>query len=121
MRYLFALALLGSVSACGGYGASAPMSPGAPNPPPPNTVIVDVVSINGAQSFRPNPSTVPSGQLVAWHNVDTQTHRVVFNDGEVDTGNLPPGAYSSPTALVAAGPYHCSIHPEMIGRTVDGN
>jgi hypothetical protein len=40
---------------------------------------------------------------------------VVLNDGEVDTGNIPAGAFSAPQALVAPGPYHCSIHPEMIG------
>jgi plastocyanin len=50
-----------------------------------------------------------------WHNVDAITHRVVLNDGEVDTGNIPAGAFSAPQALVAPGPYHCSIHPEMIG------
>ncbi len=120
MRQLLVILLLGSAAACGGYNMPATVNPGAPDPPPVNTIVIDVVSINGSQSFRPNPSTVPPGQLVVWHNVDSVTHRVVFDDGEVDTGNLAPGAFSNPTALAAAGPYHCSIHPEMIGRAVDG-
>jgi plastocyanin len=57
--------------------------------------------------------------MVVWHNVDTVTHRVVFNDGELDTGNLAPGAFSAATSLVAVGPYHCSIHPSMVGTIVD--
>jgi len=47
------------------------------------------------------------------------THRVVFNEGELDTCNLAPGAFSVATSLVAVGPYHCSIHPSMVGTTVD--
>jgi plastocyanin len=108
-----------SVSACGGYNAASPAGPSVPSAPavapPAGTVVIDVVGINGAQSFSPNPSTVPAGQAVVWHNVDTVTHRVVFNDGEVDSGNIAPGASSQPMLLVAPGPYHCSIHPVMVG------
>ena len=79
-------------------------------------VTIDVVAINGAQSFSPNPATLPAGQMVVWHNVNNTTHRVVLNDGSVDTGDLAPGASSQPMAIGAAsGQYHCSIHPEMIG------
>ena len=119
MRYLVAILLMVFAAGCGGY-TPGPVNPGAPDPPPLTTIVIDVVGINGAQSFRPNPATVPPGQLVVWHNADSVTHRVVFNDGEVDSGNLAPGASSTPMALAAAGPYHCSIHPEMIGLTVDG-
>jgi plastocyanin len=97
-----AVVVLGAATAsCGGY-TSAP-DPVVSPPPPANAVVIDVVAIAGAQSFSPNPSTVPVGQPVVWHNVDTIVHRVVLNDGEVDTGNIAPG------------PYHCSIHPEMVG------
>jgi plastocyanin len=66
--------------------------------------------------FSPNPATLPSGQMIVWHNVDAVTHHVVLNDGSLDTGNLDPGTYSQPMALSAAGgPYHCSIHPVMVG------
>jgi hypothetical protein len=40
-------------------------------------------------------------------------------DGELDTGTIAPGAFSQPMALVGPGPYHCSIHPEMVGRITD--
>jgi plastocyanin len=51
-----------------------------------------------------------------WHNIDSVTHRVVLNDGTIDTGNLAPGASSAPMTIgTAGGGYHCSIHPGMIG------
>lgn len=100
-----------------GYSNGSTNSPAAPTPIASNGVVtINVVAINGAQSFSPNPATLPAGQMVVWHNVNNTTHRVVLNDGSVDTGNLEPGASSQPMAIgAAAGQYHCSIHPEMIG------
>src|SRR5262249_56939815 len=103
----------------GGYGSSSPSGPTTTPPggpgntaPPAGAITINVVRENGNQSFSPNPATVPAGQTVVWHNIDTVTHRVVLNDGELDTGNLAPGAFSQPMTLVAPGHYHCSIHPE---------
>src|SRR5205814_4603231 len=109
---------------CGGsgYGAS-PSTPTAPTSTPSDPtaapgatdlVTVNVVAISGAQSFSPNPATLPTGQRIVWHNIDTTTHHVVLNDGSYDSGNLAPGASSRPMT-VGVGGYHCSIHPEMIG------
>jgi plastocyanin len=108
---------LGMWGCSGSNSSGSTNSPVAPTPMPSNGVVtINVVAINGAQSFSPNPATLPSGQMVVWHNVNNTTHRVVLNDGSVDTGDLAPGASSQPMALGAAGaPYHCSIHPEMIG------
>jgi len=103
---------------CGsGYGNGSSGGPSAPTPPTaPDLVTVNVVGINGALSFSPNPATLPAGQMIIWHNVDTATHHVVFNDGSVDTGNLAPGASSQPQPNASVGgPYHCSIHPVIVG------
>src|SRR5580765_7951260 len=84
-----------SCSASGyGSGTSGSVTPAGPSGDG-GMVIVNVVAINGAQSFSPNPATLPAGQRIVWHNVDTVTHRVVLNDGSVDTGNLAPGATSA--------------------------
>jgi plastocyanin len=106
----------------GGYSSGSANSPAAPTPVTVNGVVtIDVVAIKGAQSFSPNPATLPAGQLIVWHNVDNTTHRVVLNDRSVDTGDLAPGASSQPMAIgVAGGQYHCSIHPEMIGSINQG-
>src|ERR1700681_438358 len=104
---------------CSGSGNSnsSTNSPTSPTPMTANGVVtINVVAINGAQSFSPNPATLPAGQMVVWHNVNNTTHRVVLNDRSVDTGDLPPGASSQPMAIgVAGGQCHCSIHPEMVG------
>ena len=114
---VFAVAGLGlSLSGCAGGGYGSPAGATSINSSvPSNAIVINVVAINGAQSFSPNPSSIPSGQLVVWHNVDSITHRVVLNDGELDTGNISAGGFSSAMSLVAPGPYHCTIHPEMVG------
>ena len=103
----------------GVWGCSANSSnnanPTSPSPSGGNVVTINVVAINGSQSFSPNPATLQAGQMVVWHNVDNVTHRVVLNDRSVDTGNLSPGASSSAQQIGTVGPYHCSIHPEMVG------
>jgi plastocyanin len=119
-RRLFATglaALTVGVAACGGYGSSSPTGPG--NPPPADAITINVVRENGNQSFSPNPATVPPGATVVWHNIDTTIHRVVLNDSQLDTGNISPGAFSAPMTLNTPRPYHCSIHPDMVG-TIQG-
>ena len=104
-----------------GYTSGNSGNPTTPTPGMPGIVTINVVAINGAQSFSPNPATLPAGQTVVWHNVDSTTHRVVLNDRSVDTGNLAPGASSQPMSIAAAGgQYHCSIHPVMVGSVNQG-
>ncbi len=108
---------------CGGsYSRGNSRNPNSPTPPSAAGVVtVNVVAINGAQSFSPNPTTLPPGQMIVWHNVDNVTHHVVLNDGSVDTGDLLPGASSQPMPVEAGGgPYHCAIHPVMVGSINQG-
>jgi plastocyanin len=113
-----------SIAACSTWacsGSSYNSAPSAPTSsqaaaPAAGVATVNVVGVNGALSFSPNPATLPAGQMIVWHNIDSITHRVVLNDGSLDTGNLGPGASSQPMTLSGSGSqYHCSIHPEMIG------
>src|ERR1700738_4785092 len=108
--------------ACGGsgYSSGSTNSPATPTPATSNGVVtINVVAISGAQSFSPNPATLPAGQMVVWHNIDSITHRVVLNDGSLDTGDIAAGGSSQPMAInTAGGPYHCSIHPSMVGTIV---
>jgi len=103
------------------YGSQSSGNPTAPTSTtassPSEVVTVNVIGINGALSFSPNPAALPAGQTIIWHNIDTITHHVVFDDHSVDTGDLAPGASSQPQTIPAAGgPYHCSIHPVMVGN-----
>jgi len=103
------------VAACGDTAGTLATSPSTTTAPPAGAITIDVVGINGVRSFSPNPATVPPGHVVIWHNADSVTHRVVLDDGRVDTGNIPPGAFSPPMPVEGSGPYHCAIHPPMIG------
>ena len=103
-------------AACGGADDS-PITPGGPNAPPAGAIVINIARTDGARSFEPNPATVPAGQTVVWRNVDAVTHRVILDGGGLDTGNIAPGAFSTAMTLPAVGPYHCSLHPEMVGVT----
>jgi plastocyanin len=116
---LFCAAVLAfGTAACSGYGATSPTPVDNPQTPPAGAIVINVVGVNGDRSFSPNPATVPAGQTVVWHNVDTVIHRVVLNAGGLDTGDIAPGAFSQPMTLAAAGPYLCSLHPSMVGTLV---
>jgi plastocyanin len=106
----FALA----VSACSSY-ENPSGNPAGPTTAPPGAIVINVVGERGALSFSPNPATVAAGETVVWHNVDTETHRVVLDDRQFDTGDIAPGRFSQAMTLPAPRPYHCSIHPDMTG------
>ena len=106
--------VMGSWACGGGGGSSTPSSP-SPAPGPPASTI-NILGERAGQSFSPNPASTVEGQTIAWRNSDTQTHRIVFNDGTLDTGDIGPGASSNPRIMPTNGArYHCSIHPTMVG------
>jgi len=113
---LAALVLGVSAAGCGSASTAAP----DPVSAPPDAIVIDILGINGARSFSPNPMTVAPGRTVVWHNLDFDTHRIVLDGGALDTGDISPGHYSGPMVLGASGGYHCAIHPVMVG-TIRGN
>lgn len=96
--------------ACGGSS-----SPSSPSNSTSNLPTIMIVGQNGAQAFSPNPAAL-GGQQVVFKNSDGIIHRVVLNDGSVDTGDISPGATSRAVMMPSSGTnYHCSIHLGMIG------
>jgi plastocyanin len=105
-------------AACGSGTSYNPTSPGpttggggGSN----NATTISIVGISGSNSYSPNPASVAQGSTVVWKNNDTRTHRIVMDDGSLDTGNIGPGASSAAMTLGASGSYHCTIHPSMVG------
>jgi plastocyanin len=100
MRYgILKFVALGAIvvvmSACGGSdAASTPTSAS-------NAMTINILRQNGAQSFAPNPA-LAGGQMVVFKNTDSVTHRVTLNDGNVDTGDIAPGAISRVPSRVHA-------------------
>ena len=97
------------VAGCGGSSGS-PSSPGPAGP-----VTINIVGERGANSFSPNPAEA-AGQMVVFRNTDSVVHRVRLNDESLDTGDIAPGATSSPVRMPTGGTnYHCALHTTMIG------
>src|SRR3954462_1293990 len=105
MRKVFTAALVAvplGLYGCGGYGSPSPVSGGLGSAPP-GAIVINVVGENGARSFSPNPATVAGGAPVTGHNVDGIDHHIVLDDGEVDSGNLLAGQFSTAMPLVRPG------------------
>lgn len=125
-----ALALSATV-AC---GYSAPTD--AQNPPPPPPAPNDIDIAVGAQNltttaFSPNPKVVSLGGNasvdVRWVNTDISggnytngtatSHSIVSDNGAFPASATLAGNVIYSITLNAAGsyPYHCGIHPNMVG------
>ena len=109
-------ASVAATSGCGGSGSTA-TTPSATTPAATSSPTITIVGQNGTQAFTPNPASF-GGQQVVFKNNDRVAHRVVLNDGSVDTGEIAPGATSRAVAIPSAGTnYHCAIHLGMIGSS----
>lgn len=80
-------------------------------------ITIDILGMNGANSYSPNPASVQVGQQIRWHNVDSIVHTATRDGGGFDTGLISPGATSAPITINTAGSlsYHCAVHPTMAG------
>jgi plastocyanin len=118
-RHLCLIAILAATVcafvACG--SDSTPSSPSAPASPGPD-ITINIVGINGANSFAPSPTTINAGQRVVWKNTDTtRSHDASADNGAFTTPILASGASSDPVTMNTRGTftYKCTIHPSMVG------
>ena len=115
--------------ACGGYSPPAtPASPSpSPTPPvtaPPGSPSSSVTIPVGAESlgnraYVPGELDIAVGTTVTWMNTDSTSHTSTSNAAGWDSGIVAPGGQFS-FAFQNAGtfPYHCAIHPGMVGTVV---
>lgn len=69
------------------------------------------------QEFRPSPLDVLPGETVEWTNVSERRHTVTADDESFDSGDIFGGDRFEVTfAEVGAYPYHCTVHPGMVGE-----
>jgi plastocyanin len=77
---------------------------------------VQPVSVQFAQ-FGPSQLDVLPGETVEWTNVSPRQHTVTSDTGVFASGDLFGGdRFSWTFGGVAAYPYHCTVHPGMIGE-----
>ena len=109
---LLAAALALTCAACGSSSPAAPTVAA--------DVTISMVGDRGSQSYAPNPTTMRVGQSVAWKNNDSTAHDATQDASRFQTGVVNAGATSTPVTMTAAGtfPYHCTIHPGMVGTLV---
>ena len=114
--------------------SSAPSS--TQNAPPPTPTSNDIGITLGAETktttaFTPNPKVVALGGgasvSVRWVNQDISggdytmgtavTHQIMSDNGAFQTSQPLGGNATYTISLTAAGsyPYHCNIHPNMVG------
>jgi plastocyanin len=83
-------------------------------------VTISIIGQSGSGSFTPNPASAAVGSSVVWRNNDSTLHHIVLDNG-TDVGNVSPGGTTRSITVSgsAAIPFHCTIHPSMVG-TING-
>jgi plastocyanin len=116
--------------ACGS-GSSTPSPSPTPTPTPtpsptpaPGGASSSVTIPVGAESlgdraYTPDDLNVTVGTTVTWTNTDSVSHTSTSDATGWNSGAVAPGGQFS-FAFQTGGtfPYHCSIHPGMVGRVV---
>jgi plastocyanin len=113
--------------ACGGDYASSSPTPSSPTPSPTPTTGVPSSSVTipvgaeslGNRAYVPGELDIAVGTTVIWMNTDSTSHTSTSNAAGWDSGIVAPGGQFS-FAFQNAGtfPYHCAIHPGMVGTVV---
>ena len=71
------------------------------------------------RSYDPQQVTIKVGDTVIWVNQDAPKHDVVADNGEFKSDLFDKGdTFSFTFTKAGTYPYHCSIHPGMVGTVV---
>lgn len=91
---------------------ATPKSSATRTPMPSSHVSVSIMNF----AFNPGTITVHKDTTVIWTNNDNVAHTVTGNNGGPASSNITPGTtYSYTFNTVGTFPYHCAIHPSMLG------
>ena len=117
-------AILVFATACGDGSSSPPASPSptpSPTPGVPSSSIAIPVGAEslGNRAYMPDELSVAVGTTVTWMNTDSISHTSTSNAAGWNSGIVAPGGQFA-FAFQTAGtfPYHCTIHPGMVGTVV---
>ena len=119
-RLILIIGALAAASACAnGYSAAAPSPTPGPAAPSVGGTPVSIplgASTLGNRAFAPDQLEIGVGATVTWTNTDSVSHTTTSDQGNWDSGPVAPGGqFSSTYATAGTFPYHCAIHPGMVG------
>jgi len=104
-------------TSCG--GKTAPTAPASTSAAALTVTIVPAARTLTTAAFTPNPATLAPGGKLTWSNTDTTTHDMISDSGLWDSGRINPGDhFDFNFQTKGTFPYHCSIHPGMVGTVV---
>jgi len=119
------LALIAAISigaiACGsGSSYSSPSTPAPVTDGPSSAVTIPKgAEVLGNRAFTPDDVDIAVGTTVTWTNTDSVAHTSTSNASGWNSGTIAPGRQFSFTYQTAGTfPYHCAIHPGMVGTVV---
>jgi plastocyanin len=119
---LAALLSMGAIACGSGYSSpSTPSTAPTPTPSGPSSAVTIPTSaqVLGNRAFTPDDLEIAVGTTVTWTNTDAVAHTSTSNGGAWDSGTIAPGRQFSFTYMSAGTfPYHCAIHPGMVGTVV---
>jgi plastocyanin len=123
-RFVVLAATLTLAAACGSDSSSPPAAPSpTPDPAPTGPSAAVTIPVNastlGNRAFVPATLNVAPGTSVTWTNTDAVAHTSTSDGPGWDAGVIAPGgrfSFTFPTA--GTFPYHCAIHPGMVGTVV---
>ena len=114
---LAALVMLGSF----GCGGSTSVPTASPTPLLTLTPVASVSIVMGASAlttaaYSPSPVRLATGSVVMWLKNDNTAHTSTADGGAWNSGEIAPGRTFTRTFTTAGSfPYHCTIHPGMVG------
>ena len=129
-RGIATLATAVALAACsGGTGATtgpATQGPQATQGPAATTagsaVCTDSTGTTTVQAtvanFQWGPVSAKVGDVITWTNSDTAPHKVALDDGSCTMSSSIAGSGGKASLVFSAAgtyPFHCSIHPSMMG------
>ncbi|HEY1307624.1 MAG TPA: plastocyanin/azurin family copper-binding protein [Vicinamibacterales bacterium] len=116
---LITLLSIGALACGSDYSSpSAPTPSPTPSPGGPSSAVTIPMGaeVLGNRAFTPGDVEVAVGTTVTWTNTDTVSHTSTSNASGWDSGIISPGRQFSFTYQTAGTfPYHCAIHPGMVG------
>lgn len=112
-------------TACSSYStpSAAPSPTPSPTPmpggPSSSVTIPAGAEFLGNKAYAPDEVTVAVGTTVTWTNTDSTSHTTTSDTTGWNSGIVAPGGqYSFAFQTAGTFPYHCAIHPGMIGTIV---